>query len=112
MNEETFKKIVGMLTNEQLEELYNRTRLAPDLCYILITEMDKRKIYKTAQEKRIRELEEGLALMVIQFCSGHKKLQHKFMEAEENAFNLLGVKNGDTVESIYRKFCIEEEKGK
>ena len=55
---------------------------------------------------RIQELEEALLDMVAQFCEmGEKgKLCHTFMSAEEQAFDVLGIKYGEDIDEVYKRF--------
>lgn len=57
-------------------------------------------------EKRIAELEEALLDMVVQFCQMGKEgyLNHTFMSAEENAFDVLDIEYGEKVDDVYKRF--------
>ena len=50
--------------------------------------------------KRIAQLEEALMLMVYQYCVKEEKLDHRYMCAGEHAFAALGLRNGDSVETL------------
>jgi predicted nucleic acid-binding Zn-ribbon protein len=55
---------------------------------------------------RIAELEEALLDMVVQFCQMGKEgyLNHTFMSAEENAFDVLDIGYGEKVDDVYKRF--------
>ena len=69
----------------------------------------KKKIIKETAEKfieRQKELEEALLDMVVQFCQmgEYGKLQHAFMSAEEQAFDVLDINYGEKVDDVYERF--------
>jgi hypothetical protein len=67
------------------------------------------KARKETAEKfaeRLKELEEALLDMVVQFCQMGKEgeLRHAFMSAEEQAFDVLNIKYGEKVNKVYKRF--------
>ena len=74
------------------------------LLYIEALEEDAgSKIAEIAQlENRIKRLEAALMLMVAQYCQADKKLEHMYMCAGEQAFAVLGLKQGDSIETLYK----------
>lgn len=61
----------------------------------------KDKQLAAAVERRA-ELEDALRDMVLQYCSYSGKLDHEFMSAGENAFNVLDLEYGAPTETLYR----------
>jgi hypothetical protein len=67
------------------------------------------KARKETAEKfaeRLKELEEALLDMVVQFCQMGKEgeLRHAFKSAEEQAFDVLNIKYGEKVNKVYKRF--------
>lgn len=58
---------------------------------------------------RERSLTEALFYMCFQFCTNGEgeEFRHSFMSAEENAFNVLGIKYGERVEDAAKRLGIE-----
>lgn len=50
--------------------------------------------------RRIAQLEEALMLMIYQYCVTDGQLDHRYMCADEHAFAVLGLQNGDSVEKL------------
>lgn len=74
-----------------------------------LIEKECAKIRKETAEKfaeRLKELEEALLDMVVQFCQmGEEgKLKHIFMSAEEQAFDVLNITYGENVADVYERF--------
>lgn len=64
---------------------------------------------QTDKTLREIELENALFDMVFQFCTNGKgnEFRHTFMSAEENAFNVLGIKYGERVEDAAKRLGID-----
>ena len=56
--------------------------------------------------ERLKEVEEALLDMVVQFCQMGKEgyLCHAFMSAEENAFDVLDIEYNEKVYDVYKRF--------
>ena len=55
-------------------------------------------------QRRERNLEDALLGMAHQFCSDGERMQHMFMSAEELAFAVLDIKNGEKVSKVYKRY--------
>lgn len=57
----------------------------------------------------IEELQDALLLMVLQYCTTDDGLlYHSFMVAGENAFAVLGVKNGQQADLLWNRMLNKE----
>ena len=58
----------------------------------------------------IEEMQKALLLMVLQYCTTDDGLlYHSFMSAGENAFAVLGLKNGQQAEPLWDRVLIQEQ---
>ena len=57
----------------------------------------------------IEELQDALLLMVLQYCTTDDGLlYHSFMSAGENAFAVLGLKNGQQADPLWDRVLIQK----
>lgn len=69
-------------------------------------EVNTRKETAGKFAERVKNLEEALLDMVVQFCQMvyEGELRHTFMSAEEQAFDVLDIDYGEKVDDVYERF--------
>lgn len=59
---------------------------------------------KMEEDKRIEAFERALLDMTAQFSLEDEYFIHRFMSPEEQAYKVLGIKYGDNIEEVYKRF--------
>lgn len=103
------KATVDRFAADLIESLQAENR-ARNACKDKLVEQNKRVIRmlgasqrrEKAAIDRQKELDDALRGMVNQYCTYKGKLEHEFMSAGEDAFEVLGVEEGAPVETLWR----------
>lgn len=94
-----------VLMNENEIKQYEWSKMLDKMGVFKFADMVRKETAEKFAE-RLKEIEEALLDMVVQFCQmGEEgKLKHAFMSAEEQAFDVLDIKYGEKVDKVYKRF--------